>query len=71
LFFRHDARIFDAMRTATPKVKIPLRSSKVAATYPGVRLQPTGGPPQFAIDPIRRAVEAAIEKNADALAKTA
>ena len=44
------------------------RAAKSSAIYRGVRIQSTGGKGRFSVDQIRRAVAAAIEKNADALA---
>lgn len=56
------------MSTPAPKPTKRARPVKAGALYRGVRLQPTGGRTRFSIDQIRRAVEAAVEKNADALA---
>jgi hypothetical protein len=56
---------------SSPKPQPPnsgRRATRVGATYRGVRVQATGGQARFSIDQIKRAVEAAIEKNADALA---
>jgi hypothetical protein len=44
------------------------RSTRVGGTYRSVRVQATGGQARFSIDQIKRAMEAAIEKNADAIA---
>jgi hypothetical protein len=44
------------------------RPAGASTTYRGLRVQATGGQTRFSIDQIRRAVEVAIEKNADALA---
>jgi hypothetical protein len=56
------------MSTPAPKPVKHASPVKVGAIYRGVRLQRTGGRTRFSIDQIRRAVEAAVEKNADALA---
>ena len=42
-------------------------TAKVGAVYRGVRLQATNEPSRFTRDQILKAVESAIEKNADAL----
>ena len=57
------------MSTPAAKPTKRARPTKVGAIYRGVRLQPMGGRSRFSIDQIRRAVEAAVEKNADALAR--
>jgi hypothetical protein len=44
------------------------RSAKAPLTYRGVRLLATGRRTRFSLEEIRQAVEAAIAKNADALA---
>jgi uncharacterized protein (UPF0548 family) len=57
--------------TATAKLSGPKtgrRSGKAGATYRGVRLQATVGQSRFTFDQIKNAVEAALEKNAHALA---
>jgi hypothetical protein len=48
--------------------KRALRSFKAGRLYRGVKLQPTSGRTRFSLDQIRKAVEAAVVKNADALA---
>jgi len=45
------------------------RVALAGGTYRGVRLQVTGGETRFTFDQIRRAVEAAVAKNADALGR--
>jgi hypothetical protein len=57
------------MSTPAAKPVKRARPAKAGATYRGVRLQPAGGQTRFSIDQIRRAVAAAVEKNADALAR--
>jgi hypothetical protein len=57
--------------TATAKSSAPKtghRRGKVGSTYRGVRLQATDGQSRFTLDQIKNAVEAALVKNADALA---
>jgi hypothetical protein len=57
--------------TATAKSSAPKaghRSGKVGSTYRGVRLQATDGRSRFTLDQIKKAVESALLKNADALA---
>lgn len=49
--------------------KIGHRLAKTGLTYRGVRLQVTGGRSRFTLDQIKQAVEAAVVKNADALAR--
>ena len=44
------------------------QSGKVGSTYRGVHLQATGGRSRFTLDQIKNAVEAAVVKNANALA---
>ena len=44
------------------------RTVKGSATYRGVRLQETKGRSRFTPEQIKHAVEAAVSKNADALA---
>jgi hypothetical protein len=44
------------------------RAAKVGATYRGVRVQVTDGQSRFTLDQIKRAVETAVVKNANALA---
>jgi hypothetical protein len=46
------------------------RAAKVGSTYRGVRVQATDGQSRFTLDQIKRAVEAAVVKNADALARS-
>ncbi len=53
-------------RLSAPKPGRP--SNKTIAKYRGVRLQATSGPSRFTFDRIKNAVEAALEKNAHALA---
>jgi hypothetical protein len=48
--------------------KRPQRPVKAGGHYRGVKLQATGGRTRFSLDQIRKAVEAAVVKNADALA---
>jgi hypothetical protein len=57
------------MSTPIPKLAKSARPVSAGAIYRGVRIQPTGGRTRFSIDQIRQAVEAAVEKNADALAR--
>jgi len=57
------------MSTTAPKPTKRIRPTNAGAIYRGVRLQPTGGRTRFSIDQIRRAVKAAVEKNADTLAR--
>jgi hypothetical protein len=57
------------MSTPAPKPPKRPRPPKLGATYRGVALQATGGSSRYSIDQIRRAVKAAVEKNADALAR--
>lgn len=57
------------MSSQTPQAsKSGRRPTRIGATYRGVRVQATGGQTRFSIDQIKRAVKAAIEKNADAVA---
>ncbi len=44
---------------------------KAGATYRGVKVQATRGRTRFTLDQIKKAVEAAVVKNADALARKA
>ena len=44
---------------------------KTGATYRGVRVQVTPGRTRFTLEQIKKAVEAAVVKNADALARKA
>ena len=48
-------------------IKPTVRASAIR-TYRGVRLQKTSGRGRFSLTKIREAVEAAVAKNADALA---
>jgi hypothetical protein len=57
------------MSTPRPKPTKPARTAKPAATYRGVRLQQTAGRTRFSTEQIRQAVEAAVAKHADALAR--
>jgi len=58
------------MSGAKPKhAKIGRRPAKIRPTYRGVRLQAIGGRSRFTLDQIKQAVEAAVVKNADALAR--
>ena len=62
-------RIFHSVNGPKPQApKGDRRSTRVGATYRGVRIQATGGQTRFSTDQIKRAVKAAFEKNADALA---
>jgi hypothetical protein len=55
------------MNSAKPKpARNGQRVARAGGTYRGVRLQDTGGETRFTLDEIRRAVEAAVAKNADA-----
>jgi hypothetical protein len=57
--------------TATAKSSAPKtghRSGKVGSIYRGVRLQATYGRSRFTLDQIKKAVDAALVKHADALA---
>lgn len=56
-----------AAKSPTPKTGH--RTAKVGSTYRGVRVQATDGQSRFTLDQIKRAVEAAVVKNADALAR--
>ena len=56
---------------SVPKSSAPKtgnRTVKGGATYRGVRLQKTEGRSRFTPEQIKHAVEAAVSKNADALA---
>jgi hypothetical protein len=55
-----------AAKSTAPKIVRP--AAKVGSTYRGVRLQATYGRSRFTLDQIKKAVEAALVKNADALA---
>ena len=44
---------------------------KTGATYRGVKVQATPGRTRFTLEQIKKAVEAAVVKNADALARKA
>jgi hypothetical protein len=57
--------------SARKPAKRPRAATKVGALYRGVRLQATPGRGRFSIDQIKRAVAAAVEKNAEALARGA
>jgi hypothetical protein len=43
------------------------RTPKAGGQYRGVKLQATGGRSRFSLDQIRKAVDAAVGKHADAL----
>jgi hypothetical protein len=61
--------ILGGMTAAKPSApKAGHRPANVGSTYRGVRVQPTDGQSRFTLDQIKRAVEAAVVKNADALA---
>jgi hypothetical protein len=53
----------------TEPVKTSRRAVRAGGTYRGVRLQDTGGETRFTLEQIRRAVEAAVAKNADAIGR--
>lgn len=55
-------------RTKPASPKTGGRPAKTTRTYRGVRLQVTVGRSRFSIQQIKQAVEAAVVKNADALA---
>jgi hypothetical protein len=55
-----------AAQPSTPKTGP--RTAKVGSTYRGVRVQVTDGRSRFTLDQIKRAVETAVVKNANALA---
>jgi hypothetical protein len=58
------------MRSAKPKpTRMKPGPVKSGATYRGVRLQATSGRSRFTLEQIEQAVEAAVVKNADALAR--
>lgn len=60
------------MSAAKPKPsKASHGEAGAGATYRGIRLQATGGGTRFTLDQIKQAVEAAVVKNADALARKA
>ena len=63
--------MFGAMSSPAPKPTKRVRPAKSGTMYRGIELQATGGHTRFSIDQIRRALEAAVEKNADALARKA
>jgi hypothetical protein len=57
------------MSTAKPSTsKAGHRTAKVGLTYRGVRVQERDGRSRFTLDQIKRAVETAVVKNANALA---
>jgi hypothetical protein len=61
-----------AMSPSKTKLAKTGRSSvKAGATYRGVKVQATRGRTRFTLDQIKKAVEAAVVKNADALARKA
>ena len=53
---------------ASRSAKKSLRPASAAPLYRGVRLQKTAGRSKFTLAQIRKAVETAVSKNADALA---
>lgn len=55
-----------AAKQPAPKTRRP--TAEVGAMYRGIRLQPYDGPSHFTREQIIQAVEAAILKNADAIA---
>jgi hypothetical protein len=61
------------MRVAakSPALKTGQLTAKVGSTCRGVRVQSTDGKSRFTLDQIKQAVEAAVVKNADALASRA
>jgi hypothetical protein len=56
-----------AAKSSAPKTGH--RNTKIGSTYRGVRVQSTDGQSRFTLDQIKQAVEAAVVKNADALAR--
>jgi hypothetical protein len=55
-----------AAKPSTPKTGH--RTANLGSTYRGVRVQVTEGRSRFTLDQIKRAVETAVVKNANALA---
>jgi hypothetical protein len=57
----------EAAKSSAPKTA--RRATEAGSTYRGVRVQATNGRSRFTVDQIKQAVEAALARNANALAR--